>query len=383
MFGESNDLALLAKGHMNTINLRCAYVVVDLLLCVGVCLVLFGTACADTVEVRDAESLRRLLPTLESGTTLRLAPGEYPGRNAVSNVANLTIEATDPTAPPHFLGGNTAWHFSRCPGLKLRHLRISGQSHNGLNLDDGGRRDRPTVNVELEHLEIRDVGPRGNLDAIKCSGLQDLTIRDCMISGWGGQAIDLVGCQRVLITGCRFMGEEGYSQSSGPQCKGGSEEVVIEKCRFENAGQRPINVGGSTGLEYFRPPGAKYEARRITVRNNVFIGSPCACAFTGVDGAEFMGNKILFPERWVFRILQETTHEGFAPCRHVRIEDNSIVFRRSQVNTEINVGPNTAPETFQFIGNRWFAEDRPERSKPTLPTNEVNGTHGEDPRERR
>jgi hypothetical protein len=184
-----------------------------------------------------------------------------------------------------------------------------------------------------------------------------------------------------LITGCHFIGREGYSQSAGVQCKGGSEDVVIEHCRFERAGQRPVNVGGSTGMAYFRPPGAKYEARRITIRDNRFVGSPCACAFTGVDGAEFRGNSILFPERWVFRILQETTDEGFVPCRNVRIEDNSIVFRRSQVSVEVNIGSHTAPETFHFAGNRWFAEDRPDRSQPTLPTAELNGRYGEDPRD--
>lgn len=147
-----------------------------------------------------------------------------------------------------------------------------------------------------------------------------------------------------------------------------------------NAGQRPINAGGSTGLPYFRPLGAKYEARRINIRENEISGSLCACAFVGVDGAEFTGNTILFPEKWVFRILQETTNDGFVPSRDVLIEDNAIVFRRSQVGIEVNVGTKTAPETFRFVKNRWFAEDRPDRSRPQLPTEETDGVYGRDPR---
>lgn len=340
----------------------------------------FGTVCADVVEVRDVASLKAALSKLSEGTTLRIAPGEYSGGHSVRDVAKLTVEAADPEKPPHFSGGTLGWHFSGCSGLTLRNLRVSGQRGNGINLDDGGRADRPMKNVTLERLDIRDIGPKGNSDALKCSGLDDLKVRGCTIEGWGGQGIDLVGCHRVEISECRFTGKSGYSQASGVQCKGGSEDVTIEKCRFVNSGQRPINAGGSTGLAYFRPQGVKYEARRIIIRNNEISGSLCACAFTGVDGAEFTGNTILFPEKWVFRILQETTEQGFVPCRNVRIEDNSIVFRRSQVSVEVNVGAKTAPETFRFAKNRWFAEDRPDRSRPQLPTVETDGVYGRDPR---
>lgn len=360
-----------SRGHLFKTRFAC---------CLGLWLAVLGTAHAEVVLVRDAASLKMALSRLAAGTTLRIASGEYPGSQAIKDVANLTIEAADPDKPPHFKGGVYAWHFSGCSGLKLRHLRISGQSQNGFNLDDGGRADRPMKDVTLEHLDIRDIGPKGNFDGLKCSGLDDLTIRNCKIEGWGGQAIDLVGCHRVLVSECKFTGKATHSQASGVQCKGGSEDVTIEKSHFVNAGQRPINAGGSTGLAFFRPPGAKYEARRIIIRKNEISGSLCACAFTGVDGAEFTGNTILFPEKWVFRILQETTDDGFVPCRNVLIEGNAIVFRRSQVGAEVNVGAKTAPETFRFAKNRWFAEDRPDRSKPTLPSDEKEGTYGLDPR---
>ena len=348
--------------------------------CFVLLLGLVPTAGAEVVLVRDSTSLKSALRRLAAGTVLRIAPGEYTGGMAVQGVANLTVEGADPDQPPHFHGGNSAWHFSNCSGLKLRHLRISGQSRNGVNLDDGGIADRPMTDVTLEHLDISDIGPKGNFDAIKCSGLEDLDISHCSVAGWGGQAIDLVGCHKVVISNCRFSGKADHSQASGVQCKGGSEKVTIENCRFVNAGQRPINAGGSTGPAYFRPAGAKYEARQIFIRKNEISGSLCACAFTGVDQAEFIGNTILFPEKWVFRILQETTTEGFPPCRNVLIEGNRIVFRRSQVGVEINIGAGTAPDTFRFARNQWFAADRPDRSRPNLPTPETNGTYGTDPR---
>jgi polygalacturonase len=329
-----------------------------------------------TIEVRDAGELGPALRRLKDGDVLKVGSGGYPGGHYVQKVENLTIEALDPANPPHFKGGKEAWHFSRCRNLTVRNLKLSGQSANGINLDDGGEMDQPVDGTVMEGLEISDIGPNGNFDAIKCSGLRNMTIRDCGISGWGGQAIDLVGCRKVLITGCRITGKPGFSQHTGPQFKGGCEDIVIENCRFKDAGQRPVQAGGSTGMAYFRPPGAKYEARRIIIRNNVIEGGMCAAAFTGVDGAEFTGNTVRNPDKWIFRILQETREEGFPPCRNVVVSRNSFVFQRSKVRDEINIGPGTAPETFKFADNRWFAEDKPDASRPKLPVAETGGSHG-------
>lgn len=339
-----------------------------------------SSSSAREVTVRDARELKSALLSLKPGTTLKIAPGEYPGGNLVQGVERLTIEALDPKNPPHFKGGSVAWHFSRCEGLTFRHVRVSGQQGNGINLDDGGDRERPVNGITLEHVEIADIGPRGNHDGIKGSGLRGLTIRACTITGWGGQGIDLVGCHQSVIAGCRLIGKAGFTASAGIQLKGGSSEITVEKCRFTNAGERPLNVGGSTGLAYFRPPDAKQEASRIAVRDNLIESSPCAAAFVGVDGADFTGNTILFPEKWIFRILQETRTKGFVPCRNVLVKGNRIVFRRSRVQIEINIGDGTEPGTFRFENNQWFAEDRPQSSKPKLPVEEKNGVYGRDPR---
>jgi hypothetical protein len=335
---------------------------------------------ASDITVRTDDELKAALAALKPGTTIKIAPGDYAGGREVRGVEQLTIAGLDPKNPPHFKGGRNAWHFSRCGGLTVRHIRVSGQTNNGFNIDDGGG-SHPTVkDITIEGVEISDIGPKGNHDGIKCSGLQNFTIKDCVISGWGGQGIDCVGCHDGVITGCRFTGKTGFSATSAVQLKGGTAGVIVEACRFVNAGERPVNVGGSTGLPYFRPPGAKHEATRIVVRNNHIEGSSCAAAFVGVDGGEFYNNTILFPEKWIFRILQENRAEDFIPSRNVVIKDNFIVFRRSQVQIDINIGPGTNPTSFRFEGNRWFAEDRPQASKPRLPVEEKNGTWGQDPR---
>jgi len=347
--------------------------------CCAIWLGLMMAAGARVVEVRNQEELRQALGRLEAGTTLKIAPGTYRGGLSVNGVERLVVEALEPERPPEFVGGANAWQFSRCQGLVVRHLVCRGQTGNGLNIDDGGDMTRPVRGVRIEKVTVLETGPRGNTDGIKCSGIADLVIEDCRIEGWGGQAIDFVGCRDAVIRSTRITGRDGFAQATGPQFKGGSENVVIEDCVLINAGQRPIQAGGSTGLDYFRPPGAKYEARNITIRRNVIVGGDCATAFTGVDGAVFENNVVVNPSHWVFRILQETRLDGFPPCRNVVVRENVVVFRRSGLRVDVNIGDSTAPETFRFERNWWFAEDAPQKSRPTLP-GKVNGdVHGQDP----
>jgi hypothetical protein len=334
------------------------------------------TLSAHVLEATDDATIDSSIAKLQAGDTLRIAPAEYRRRHSVTGIANLTVEGFDPEKPPMFKGGSEAWHFSRCPSLSLRNLACSGQSENGINIDDGGEMTRPVEGVLLENVSVSDTGPDGNFDAIKCSGLDRLTIRGCSISGWGGQAVDLVGCHDVLIQSCKITGKPGFSQHTGPQFKGGCRHVILEKCTFKDAGPRPIHVGGSTGLDFFRPHDAPYEAADIVIRDNRIEGGECACAFTGVDGAEFTGNTIIRPTKWIFRILQENTGERFRHCGNVKISGNTITFRRAEIQSEINVGENTAVSTFRFDRNRWLAEDQPAKSQPSLPVEETDGIYG-------
>lgn len=337
------------------------------------------------VEVRDDASLRAAVRQAKPGTRIQIAPGRYQPGVYVSNLrgtadAPIVIEGADPANPPMFEGGGEAWHLSNCQYVTLRNLAARKQSSNGFNVDDGGNFDTPARQIVLENLRVSETGPTGNHDPIKLSGLDDFVVRGCTIEGWGGQAIDMVGCHRGRIEDCTFRGRPGFSQNAGPQTKGGSSEIAIRNCRFFGPIDRGVQVGGSTSLSVFRPQGAKYEAKDITVEGCRFVGGTAAATFVGVDGATFRYNTILRPERWTMRILQETTLAGFAPCRNVRVERNLFVFRRAGLQAYVNIGPNTRPETFIFADNWWHAEDRPAASKPDLPARETGGVYGQDPK---
>jgi hypothetical protein len=103
-------------------------------------------------------------------------------------------------------------------------------------------------------------------------------------------------------------------------------------------------------------------------------------AYVGSESVTVRRNVFLHPRRWVIRILQETIGERFVPCGNGRFEENTVVFRSADLgNHHVNIGPNTEPASFVFVGNRWYCEDDPGRSRPRLPVEEQAGTYGVDP----
>lgn len=357
-------------------------------------MLLIGTAAvwgAPPVRVSSSQEFHRALDQAQPGTTIHLAPGTYAGGIHFSGLQGtaghpIVITATDPDDPPVFTGSRVGLHLTDPAYLELRHLVFTGASDNGINIDDGGSFASPAHHIVLEDLRVTDIGPNGNCDAIKLSGVVDFRVENGTIERWGiggGSGIDMVGCHRGIIRGMHLSHTDTV-RSTGIQGKGGTSQIVIQANRFEQAGGRAINIGGSTGLSFFRPPlqdGREHaEAADIRVEGNTFIGGGAAVAFVGVDGATVRHNTIYRPQRWVIRILQETQAPGFVPSRQGVFTDNLVVFHSSEwASGGVNIGPHTAPETFQFERNWWFCLDRPDRSRPTLPVPETGGTYGQDP----
>lgn len=346
----------------------------------------FGKPDPGIVRVTTRNELVDAVNLASPGTQILVAPGEYRGGLSFTGLRGvqrkpIVIGAVDPANPPKILGGASGIHLRNVAWIELRNLILSGATGNGLNIDDGGDLDKPASRVVLSGLVIRDVGPKGNHDGIKLSGVDNFTIEKCVVERWGdsGSAIDMVGCHNGVISGCEFCFRSEVF-GNGVQTKGGSSEITIRQCRFDNAGSRAINIGGSTGSDYFRPRDATYEARNITVEDNHFIGSMSPVAFVGVDGATVRFNTIYRPTRWAIRILQESQGDRFVPCRNGVFASNLVVYRAADVRSVVNVGGGTSPETFRFSANHWYCEDEPQRSRPRdLPVPENDGTYGTPP----
>jgi parallel beta helix pectate lyase-like protein len=341
---------------------------------------------ATKITVHNSDELRRALAAARPGSRILLAPGTYRGGLYMENVRGaagrpIVVAAADPAHPPVILGGETGIQLSDPAYLELRGLTFTEATGNGLNINDGGTFQTPAHHIVLRDLTVTDVGPSGNRDGIKLSGVDDFRVENCRVIRWGddGSAIDMVGCHQGLIQGCLFRHGDATG-ASGVQMKGGSASVTLRRCRFEHAGQRSVNLGGSTDLPYFRPKPQGYEGKELTVEGCTFIGSQAPFAFVGVDGATVRFNTVFRPKRWVLRILQETTAPGFVRCRRGLFTDNLVLFHSHELAGAANVGPQTAPQTFRFARNWWYAMDAPARSAPSLPTPEKAGVIGRDPR---
>jgi hypothetical protein len=346
-------------------------------------------ALQDEVRVGDAASFRRAVAAAKPGDHILLAPGTYRGNFYFKNVHGaagkpVVIAAANPDRPPQFVGDTICLQFSGASHLELIDLVLTGPKDNALNIDDAGRPDRPAHHITLRNLRVSNVGPRGNHDGIKLSGVDDFLVVDCTVDRWGstGSGVDMVGCHRGVLNRCTFK----HGGANGVQMKGGSSEITVHGCRFEDSGERAVQVGGSTDVASFRPPvnelpaGGKYEAKAVRVEGCTFVGGQAAVAFTGADGATVRFNTIYRPENYALRILQENTGPGFVPCRNGAFENNVVVFRSEKWQDDgINIGPNTAPQTFKFARNLWYCEDRPDRSTPKRPTAEADGVVGKDP----
>ena len=315
----------------------------------------------------DYATLTQAAPEALPGDTLLFLPGDHPGGAWVENLHG------EPGRPivitgggeARLLGGTEAIHLSRISHVRITGLTVEGQTGNGINIDDGGTLDDPSHNVSIVGCHFRRMEASGNNDLLKLSGLDTFEIVESTFEqgAAGGSGVDMVGCHvgRIVENLFNDLG------SNGIQAKGGTRGVEILRNRFINCGERSINLGGSTGLAFFRPQDAPYEAADLIVRSNLFIGSRAPIAFVGCVRVLVENNTIWRPGRWAVRILQETVDESRFLAAGESVFANNIVVVDAALSRLLNVGPNTRPETFVFANNLFYSLDNPSPSWDQLP----------------
>ena len=329
-----------------------------------------------------------------AGTSVVIHAGSYEADTYLSDFggsegAPIWIGGAEGEARPTISGGSNGLHLSRVRYLVIHDLDMSGGESNGVNCDDGGDydNDQATHHVVFRDINIHDIGTGGNNDCLKLSGVNHFWVLDSEFArcggGMAGSGIDMVGCHDGVIAHSSFVEMSG----NGVQTKGGSADITVSANYFSDAGERAVNIGGSTGFEFFRPPlstsSPNVEAQRIRVLANVIERGTAGLGFVGCVDCLAANNTIIDPARWPFRILQETSSEGgyeFLPASNGRVMNNVIYYNAGDVGgAHVNVGPDTAPETFTFATNLWFAYDDPGSSTPNLPVTEQGGISGSDP----
>jgi hypothetical protein len=303
-------------------------------------------------------SLLNALQAASPGTDVVLRAGDYPRTyiNGLEGTAAQPIRIRGEQGA--VLRGRTGLQISNGRYVVLQDLVVDGATENGINLDDGGDYTTPAADIVIRNVVVRNVGTGGNQDCIKMSGVDRFYIDGVSTSQCSGRGIDMVGCHDGIITRSNFV-----DTLSGIQAKGGSADILIVANRFTRVSERGVNAGGQTNLAVFRPLDAPFEGARIHVHANLFedgggaAGAPIA--FVGCDGCTFIHNTVLRQRDWIVRILQESVDpDRFVPSRNGIVANNIFVFNINDLRSSyINIGGNTAPETFRFTHNLWHALD--------------------------
>lgn len=320
-----------------------------------------GSASGDGSTGNPFDTIERALSAASPGTRILVAAGRYGALNVGSRSGAegrpLAIVADGEVVID--AGGGVGVRASDASWLVLDGLTITNVGIHGMNIDDGASFATPSHHLVLRGITIAGAGSGGNNDCIKMSGVDDFWVLDSDVSGCNrGEIIDMVGCHRGVIHGNYFHDTVG----SGVQTKGGSADTIIHGNLFENIPGRAVNAGGSTDPTLTRPVDVAYEAARIRVFSNLFVNngatSGASVAYVGCDGCVVAHNTIIEPQTWVVRILQESTGARFVPCRNGVFANNVIVLNAADIRTVVGIGGGTAPETFTFENNLWYAMDQ-------------------------
>jgi hypothetical protein len=336
---------------------------------------------------RPFGSIGRAAQTIAPGTAIYIHAGTYPGGTYLTLLRGtadrpIWIMGAPGEARPVIEGGNQGVYLTRPRYVILQNLEIRNTADNGINVDDGEERTSPDAArfVLFRDLDVHDTGtrPSGVANCLKMAGLNDFFVLGSSFArcgngpGSGAAGVDGVGVHSGRLSFNRFV-SNGFG---GIQFKGGSGDIEIRSNLFHDTGWRGVNMGGSTGEAFFRPPlttsSVNYEAARIQVVANIFNGSEAAAAFAGCVDCAFSHNTVINPSKWALRILQETLSNGrytFARAGHGVVSGNIFYFRRADLNAgeDVNVGADTDAGSFSLLRNLWYAHDNPAQSSPRLP----------------
>jgi hypothetical protein len=341
-------------------------------------------AAGDGSASRPFRTLGRAAKSAVAGTAIELGGGIHEAGTFLEGVHGRPGAPIWIGGPPIgdlavIEGRGEGLHLSRASWVVVHDLEVRNVPGNGVNADDGGDTSNPEASrfLVFKRLRFHDIGKGGNQDGLKLSGVSDFAVVDCQFSrcggGGAGSGIDQVGCHRGIVSKSQF----SWMSGNAIQVKGGSEDVEILNCAMTGAGERALNLGGSTGADYFRPPlrpgTPGFEARNIRVRGCSIFGSRATVAFVGCVDCSVTDCVISRPEVWVLRILQETRSAGgvdFLPGSGGRFERNQVHYDRRGIRSVVNVGPGTDAASFRFADNAWHAEGEPDAPPPELPTPE-------------
>lgn len=341
--------------------------------------------------VAPGDEWGRLAQRVRPGDEIILMPGRH--RPATFDALRgtkdqrITIRGVAPDHPAVIVAEQYGLVLHRPQYVTIEHLIITDASINGLLIDDDQTApESATSGVQvtpestehqahepvLAHLRIHNVkvqrtGPRGDRHAILIHGLRQVHLEGVQIGGWGGSAIELVGCRDIDIKRCDFKGLADHSQSQAIVVRAGSQHVRIEHCRFKNLSGHIVVLGGVSEIDEFRPnlaptdeTGSSFEARSVQLTGCVFLGGTCPLAMVNALDCLVRNNTFVRPREAVFCIVNQQTDPRVASSQRGIFGANLTVWEPGDLRRLASVEPGAAVESFVMEQNLWWSSEPPD-----------------------
>ena len=290
---------------------------------------------------KPLRNIAKALVYAKPGDSILLKPGTYSGLRITDNNLNGTadkpiwIGGIPGMERPVLDGNNAGASFVDCTYIVLHDLEVRNNMTDpeatGIQVyaSDTSQWPNPLVrDFVFRNLYVHDI----NYQQFKFSDLTDFWLFDCEISKDGnGQSapIDSVGGVGRGVIAYNYLHD---FVNIGIQLKGNTFDVDIYGNLFKNTGQQAINIGGSTGRQFFRPSildddvaaANMYEASNIHVYSNIFTNVNAPVAFWSSDNSYFVNNTVTGIKSQTFRLLPSDTYLAFGGQSHNNTIENNI-----------------------------------------------------------
>jgi hypothetical protein len=306
------------------------------------------------------------------GDEIILLPGRHRGatfdRLAGTPEAPITIRGASVQKPAIIAAQLDGIRVKQGAHLIIKDLQITGGSASGIWISGAqpGSPPERSRNILINNVAISKIGPRGQRHGVFLSALNDVRILGLRVEGWGGSAIEITACNDVSITTSTFRGLEDHTQFCGVRARAGAERISITDCRFDNAGDFVICMGGKSSPDDFVPPVAPEaptasipEVANMQVDRCKIIGGMCPLALIHAEHCALRASTIVRPHRCVIAVLNESPDVRVKPSARNTFGYNLTVWQSGDLTrlAEIADGANDA---VALEDNLWWSNETPE-----------------------
>ena len=331
--------------------------------------------------VNPGDNWEALGPKIKPGDEIVLLPGKHRPASFDRLVGNskrrIVIRSADPSNPALIEGSREVLCIKHAAHLLIKDIHITGGTIAGISLSSSQKRAAinnpipgakpepvPAGNVRLENVTIERIGPANGRQrhAMVIWGLEHVQIENCNFHGWGGAAIDLVACNDVSVLNCGFKAHKDHLQLFGIRTRAGTSRVQIEKCKFENAGDRVLCLGGESDLEEFMMPGnlndpsaRLVESADVRVERCLILGGKCAVSFVNADDCVFRNNTVVRPTATVLALLASQKDPRFTTGRRNIMGLNIITWQPGELKAYAETDRHISEECLILEENVWWS----------------------------